>query len=210
MNTEQKRKKDWTDLDYYEHYKRTRRIGFSSFRFKPLKSSDYNQLKNDLKAHKEHYYKIYNIATIEDRKRIKNDFIDNLYKLLESQDKNERNIKDLISSVIDEIKLANNLNKHPKYDPNLFNNKGYELFKYLFDNFYTFRKRELTNIWFFLKECDPPSKYVLYATKDKYKAFILKNYGIKIKNFDKSQYNYINKVKPKLKEHLIDFEDSLK
>jgi len=218
MNTEQKRiqtlldnakKKVWTDLDYYEHYKLTRRIGFSSISFKPLDDRDFDWLKSELIKHKDSFYRIYKIATNDDKERLRNSFIVSLNKLLACQDEIELNIKALITTTINEIKLPNSLNNHPTYDPNLFNNKGYELFKYLFDNFYKGKIRELTNIWFFLKECNR-SKYVLYATKDVYKEFILKNYKIEIKNFDKSCYNYDEKVKPKLGEHLINYENSLK
>ncbi|MFB9058037.1 hypothetical protein ACFFU9_14930 [Mariniflexile ostreae] len=101
------------------------------------------------------------------------------------------------------------VNNHPPHDPNLWSLECYNLFKYLFDNFYKNKKRQLTNIWFFLNEHDP-MKYTLKATKDSYKDFIFKYHSIEIKNFDKQHSNYTDKVYPTLNDHRQNFENSLK
>lgn len=104
-------------------------------------------------------------------------------------------------------------NKHPKHDPNYWNKECFELFKYLYNESYKGKIRQITNIWFYLNEFERNSinkKYILNCTKDRYKDFIEKNYHITIKNFDKSTTNYEEKVYPKLNEHRQMFEDSLK
>lgn len=98
---------------------------------------------------------------------------------------------------------------HPKHDPNLWNKKCYKLFKYLFDNYYTGTKRQLTNIWFYLKEIDQV-KYNLKATKNKYKDFIKQEYKIEIKNFDKATIKYEDTEKKTLIEHRINFDSNMK
>jgi hypothetical protein len=98
---------------------------------------------------------------------------------------------------------------HPPHDPNYWNLKCYNLFKYLFEKYYKGYIRQLTNIWFFLKEHEP-LKYTLKATKDDYIKFIRENYNIEIKNFTKSQTKYSDKDYPTMQDHRIIFESSLK
>jgi len=72
--------------------------------------------------------------------------------------------------------------KHPEYNPKLWDNECFELFKFLFDKYYdNGTKRELLNIWFFLKQ-HKDTKNSIYATKEKYKEFILDSYQINITN----------------------------
>lgn len=121
--------------------------------------------------------------------------------------------------LINDVKLKNDhpiskliTDNHPEHDPNLWNKDCYELFKYLFENYYQpkSKPRQLTNIWFYLKE-HYPSKYILLATKDDYKSFIHANYPeVKITNFDKAVYKYPTKDKPSMDEHRQHYEDSLK
>lgn len=97
---------------------------------------------------------------------------------------------------------------HPPHDPNLWNKPCYELFKYLFDNYYDNKtKRKLTNIWFYLKE--KQSKiYTFLATKDMYVHFLKVNYNIFITNFDKAINKYNDKDLPSLNGHCINFENN--
>ena len=94
---------------------------------------------------------------------------------------------------------------HPKHDPNLWSLKCYNLFKYLWDNYHTSTKRQITNIWFFLNEYDKVN-YNLKATKEKYTEFILKNYNIQLKNFDKAPQKYQQEYGT-MNEHRLNFED---
>lgn len=98
---------------------------------------------------------------------------------------------------------------HPEHDPNLWSAECYELFKYLFENYYNGKtKRQLMNIWFFLHEYDP-LQYTLKATKEKYIAFLWEKYGIKIKNTIKAKYKYDTKEFPTMNDHRINYENLL-
>jgi hypothetical protein len=94
---------------------------------------------------------------------------------------------------------------HPDHNPNLWSLKCYDLFKYLWDNYYTSTKRQITNIWFFLNEYDKVN-YNLKATKEKYTEFILKNYNIQLKNFDKAPQKYQQEYGT-MNEHRLNYED---
>ncbi len=104
----------------------------------------------------------------------------------------------------DEVK-----NIHPKFNPNYWNKECFELFKYIYDEYYKGTKRQLTNIWFYLKEYQS-TNYILKATKEQYETFILENYQIKITNFDKAQTKWEDKEYGTINDHRINFEDSLK
>ncbi len=92
------------------------------------------------------------------------------------------------------------------HDPNLWNLRCYKLFNYLFKNYYRGKKRELTNIWFYLKEFDPQN-YTLIATKDRYKEFIKNHCGQVLKNFDKASIKFEEKDRPIMDAHRIEFEN---
>ena len=78
---------------------------------------------------------------------------------------------------------------HPDHNPNLWSLKCYDLFKYLWDNYHTSTKRQITNIWFFLNEYDKID-YNLKSTKEKYTEFIFKNYDIELKNVADQQISF--------------------
>jgi DNA-binding XRE family transcriptional regulator len=129
---------------------------------------------------------------------------------LTKRDKDEPKIKTAqqLESVIDNNDNRIN-NTHPKFDPNYWNKNCFELFKYLFDVYYKVSKRELTNIWFFLKY-ETSEKYILKVTQKNYKIFILNCYQIKITNFDKAPTKWEDKECQTLQEHRINFEDTVK
>lgn len=105
---------------------------------------------------------------------------------------------------------------HPKHDPNLWDKEAYELFKYLYDNYYLDGRQskvKLSSIWLFLndyKHLDKikKPKYNLHATKDNYKIFINNNYSIKITNMDKKN-SYHTLHYPIINDHLDKFEKDL-
>jgi hypothetical protein len=107
------------------------------------------------------------------------------------------------------ITIENIKNAHPKHDPNYWNAACYDLFKYIFDEYYKNTNRQLTNIWFFLKH-NAGSTYVLKATKEEYTAFILRNYNKEISNFEKAPAKWIEKELPTLQDHRLNFEENLK
>lgn len=99
---------------------------------------------------------------------------------------------------------------HPIHDPNLWNERCYELFKYLFDNYYDGKTlRKLINIWYFLKE-KTSIEYSLLATKEKYKDFIIKKYTIPLKNTTRAADKFKEKEVPSMNEHRQNFENILR
>jgi hypothetical protein len=111
-------------------------------------------------------------------------------------------LQQLETKNIDEVN-----SKHPKHDPNLWSLDCYKLFQYLWDNYRTSTKRQITNIWFFLYEHDK-IKYNLKATKEKYTDFISINYNISLKNFDKASQKYLQEYGT-MNDHRINYEDNL-
>jgi hypothetical protein len=106
------------------------------------------------------------------------------------------------------VKLAEQ--EHPKHDPNLWDIDCYELFKYLYDNYYNKKtKRQLSNIWHYLFD-SKSSKYILKATQPKYIEFILENYNVEITNFDKYMAKWERLDCKTINEHRMNFEDTLK
>lgn len=102
---------------------------------------------------------------------------------------------------------------HPPYNPNFCSKECFELFTYLFDNYYNGEgsKRTQTlliNIWFYLKEYDP-TKYPLYLTKKEYKKFLKAHYKINLNNEDRPE-NYEGKAHGIIDGHRIIFEEVLK
>lgn len=109
------------------------------------------------------------------------------------------------------IKNDEVINLHPKHNPNDWNKDCFELFKYLFDEYYNDKKKTNTKlmcVWFYLSEYKT-EKYKMRIKKDDYITFIKQNYKITITNKDKPD-NYDSKVFNTLEEHRIKFEDSLK
>ena len=98
---------------------------------------------------------------------------------------------------------------HPNFNPNLWNRDCFELFKYLFDNYYSKTKRQLINIWFYLNE-NGIDKYNLKASKNAYKDFIFEHYKVKITNDEKAKFKYEDKEFSTLQDHRVSFENSLK
>lgn len=211
-----KNKKEWNLEDNYNHYLETKRFGFIFI--KNYKKNEYDDIKKELSSFKELYFFIYNKLPKDGKNEFKFDFLDNLKATKEKQTLTK--FKEIISNLITEIdkqpqqketnKPKENEDIHPKFKPNLWSLDCYKLFKYLFDNYYKDSrkptKRQLTNIWFYLNEYDK-IKYNLKATKDSYKLFIKKYYGIEIKNFDKAEQKY-NTEYGTMNDHRINFEDS--
>lgn len=108
-------------------------------------------------------------------------------------------------------KVANDSSgiKHPKYNANEFNKNGYNLFIYLYENYYLNDKSQpikLMMIWhYFNNELNDKTDYELRLTTDNYIKFIDENYGVRITNKDKTPA-YENKHLPILKGHFEAFE----
>lgn len=110
-------------------------------------------------------------------------------------------LKDSITTITIESKK-----QQPIYDPNLWDKSNFELFQHLYENYYISTKRQLTNIWFYLREHNYNSKKI---TKKNYKKFIFTTYNIEIKNFDKAGEKYKTEYIT-MDEHRINFQSKIK
>jgi hypothetical protein len=87
------------------------------------------------------------------------------------------------------------------FDPNHFNQKGYELFLYLVENYDKKGNIKFINIYEFMKKSPDKTEYGFRFTQQKYTAFILSNYGIEIKKYKVADFKYIDVEKPILNGH---------
>ncbi len=101
--------------------------------------------------------------------------------------------------------------EHPQHNPNLWNSTCYQLFKYLHSEYCEKgekrgKKTRYMNVWFYLNEYDPEN-YHLKANKEAYMGFVKVNYGITIKNKDKSS-GYETGVYRTIDEHRQNFVET--
>lgn len=111
------------------------------------------------------------------------------------------------------IEINSNKIKHPPYDANLFNIKGYELFKYLVENFVEISKRgdktQFMSIWhYFNNALNNNIEFEKHKglTKETFKE-LAKCYGVEITNTDKTA-SYENKHLTILNSHFEAFESN--
>lgn len=206
---------EWTLNDYYNRYIETKQ--FFNFFNRIYKRHEYTEIKDRLNTSAERFNYILNKLQPEDKQEFISYYKSDLTNLRNKQTQIE--FIDLINGFIqainkppqqvDSVKPDEVKNIHPKFNPNYWNKECFELFKYIYDEYYKGTKRQLTNIWFYLKECQN-TNYILKATKEQYETFILENYQIKITNFDKAQTKWEDKEYGTINDHRINFEDSLK
>ncbi len=125
----------------------------------------------------------------------------NNYKKINER-KKEMESKELVPSL-----------KHPNFNPNFWNKDAFELFTYLFDNYYDGEgsrrtQTQLINIWFFLKEYDP-TKYLFNFTKKEFKKFLKVHYKINLFNEDRPS-NYEGMARKIIDGHRLNYEEVMK
>ncbi|PWH10162.1 hypothetical protein DEJ39_07655 [Bacteroidetes bacterium SCGC AAA795-G10] len=91
------------------------------------------------------------------------------------------------------------------FNRNMWNERCFELFKYLTDNYYTSKSVQLTSIWFFLRDLESQD-YLMHCTKEDYKNYINTYYNLEIKHFDRPS-NWSEK-KRILNDFRINFENT--
>lgn len=108
------------------------------------------------------------------------------------------------------IDIDSNIIEHPPYDANLFNIKGYKLFKYLVENFVEISKRgdktQFMSIWhYFNNDLNNNIEFKKHKglTQETYKE-LAKFYGVEITNTDKTE-SYENKHLTILNSHFEAF-----
>lgn len=78
------------------------------------------------------------------------------------------------------------------YNPNEWNEKCFELFNYLIDN-YTAKNGKIIkfiNIWYFLRKEVDKKNYTFTYTQEKFTALIQEKFNITIKKFAKAEYDF--------------------
>ena len=93
----------------------------------------------------------------------------------------------LISESINQISVSQNL---LDYNPNNFNEIGYDLFCYLVDNYSKKGKVKFINIYYYLKDEVDKNMYSFKFTQSEYTEFIKENYDIEIKKYQKANFDY--------------------
>jgi hypothetical protein len=106
-------------------------------------------------------------------------------------------LKELIALSGFKTESKNEIVNKPKAEINLshWNDNCFALFNYLYDNYFSGEKRQLTNIWYFLKNHLNEDKYYFKMTKSNYKEYIKLNYNIILTNFDKSVYKFDDEIR---------------
>lgn len=92
-----------------------------------------------------------------------------------------------------------------KFNPNHFNQKGYDLFLYLVEHYDKKGKVKYINIFKFMKKSINKDKYVFKFTQEKYTAFILSNYNIELKQY-RTADGFNDNEKPSLNSHEQQFD----
>lgn len=109
---------DWTDYDYYKHYLQTKRFGFNIF--VPFHKRQFESITNRLATQEQQYYYIFNKLSENKKIEFKNDFCDNIQKVINVQ--TESKYKELLndfSAVIDNHYAAfKKANPTPGFAPN--------------------------------------------------------------------------------------------
>jgi hypothetical protein len=95
--------------------------------------------------------------------------------------------------------------RNADFDPNHFNQKSYDLFLCLVENYSKKGKVKYINIFEFMRKSIDKDKYPFKFTQEKYTAFILLNYEIEIKKYAVAD-GYEYDEKPFLKSHEQQFD----
>jgi small nuclear ribonucleoprotein (snRNP)-like protein len=123
-----------------------------------------------------------------------NTFLDEIENIIENQNIKINGIKVTTEATTTE-KATTTESKVLGFSLNDWNEKTFNLFNYLIDNYHTKGKVKYTNIFRFLKNIEK-TNYAFNFTEVRYKEYILKNYGEKITTFKPANYKYEDKEQP--------------
>lgn len=91
------------------------------------------------------------------------------------------------------------------FNKNHWNEKCFELFNYLIDNYEKKGNVKFINVFYFLKNKVSKEIYAFAFTIDQYKIFIESQYGVKFNTFKTSEFDFEDKVIPILNAFEADF-----
>lgn len=106
-----------------------------------------------------------------------------------------------------EVTLSKNEIKTPIFNRNNWNQKCFDLFNYLIDNYEKKGKIKYINIFYFFKNEITNTDYAFNHTIDSYKIFITEKYKVKLNTFRTAEADFNDKVIPILKNFEQDFRE---
>lgn len=97
----------------------------------------------------------------------------------------DKKILDIDEKILPSFDLSDTTatENNSNFNPNHFNQKSYDLFLYLVENYEKNGKIKFINIFEFMRKSIAKNKYAFKFTQEKYTAFILLNYKIEIKKY---------------------------
>lgn len=88
------------------------------------------------------------------------------------------------------------IKEEPKFNRNRWNEKCFNLFNYLIENYEKKGKIKFINIFYFLKNDVDKSSYPFAFTIKQYKVFIASKYDVKLIKFKTAEYDFKDKEVP--------------
>lgn len=100
---------------------------------------------------------------------------------------------------------AKEIKEKPDFNRNNWNEKCFELFNYLIENYEKEGNIKFINIFYFLRKKVDKEIYAFAFTIDQYKNFIKSKYNIKLSTFRTAEFDFEDKEIPKLNGFESDF-----
>ncbi|SFF27006.1 hypothetical protein [Flavobacterium xueshanense] len=142
---------------------------------------------------------------IERKNELKQQFINKkVDKLLFSNTENFLKTED---TVVESNK--NKIKNKPDFNRNHWNEKCFELFNYLIDNYEKKGKVKFINIFYYLKNKVDKNIYVFSFTIDQYKTFIESKHNIKLTTFRTAEFDFEDNEIPVLNAFAADFRNEV-
>ena len=166
-------------------------LPFTFYEIREIKINDFEIISYQ----NEHFFNRFNLENMSLSFKY-TDIIDELNFILHDKHKfiSVENAKSLISESKAEPETEISEPQQPKqsntnFDPNHFNQKGYDLFLYLVEYYDKVDKTKFINIFYYLKYYRKENVYFFNFTENKYKTFVLENHQISLKSFKKDTFD---------------------
>lgn len=177
---------DFYTIEEYDQYFRVKKYDFLKYNFAHINLDDRLILDNYTIRYAKNQIDIINEMREYYGETLSCLFIfvktayDEVYKIDNSNDL--KPLLDLSDTTATETKKSN-------FDPNHFNQKGYDLFLYLVEHYDKVDKTKFINIFYYLKYYRNENVYFFNFTEDKYKTFVHENHQISLKSFKKDAFD---------------------